>query len=233
MKKTVNIMGHMNMMIEGNDAIPIASDSRIFRTAALFGFAWIASVSFGFWTLLDHDTASNDGESSFAEVVPVSLTQSAVCVSRTDLADMVPDKGCLHIVVAMHPKCPCTRTTLSQLERLLAEAPASTKCTFLVSKPRNRLASWIQSDTTDMAKSFANSEIFVDIDSERARKLGMAHSGTVLIVRPDGTLSFMGGITAGRSCSTENPGSLSVASLLRGESAPLLATPTFGCPLTH
>ncbi len=197
----------------------------------LAGASWLGSVIFGFWILLVHNTdtgnPSLDEYGIRATLVRDHVDPIALCA----LKEFIPPEGELHVVMAVHPKCPCTRSTLAELERLLGTESTTTRCVFLVSMPSEMPMSWLDSGTTKLAMGIPNARIVVDVDAKRAQRLGLKNSGEILIVQPDGTVSFSGGITSGRTCSQENPGSVAVASLFRGDSIHAITTPTFGCPI--
>ncbi len=197
----------------------------------LAGSLWLGCVIFGFWSLLDHDTDTGAVDFDSHGIRATHDRNRIDSVEADVLKEFVPQAGVLHVVMALHPKCPCTRTTLAELERLLAIESQSTRCTFLVSMPSNQSLSWIDTDTTSFAKNLPNSFLVIDVDSKVSHQLGLKNSGALLVVQSDGTISFSGGITSGRTCSVKNPGSEAVLALIRREPLQDITTPTFGCVL--
>ena len=197
----------------------------------LAGTLWLICGCFGFWFLLDHGIYA-DGAKGIVKDPNDGLVSRCIAPIRSeDLEDFVPQQGTLHVVMALHPKCPCTRNTLVELQQLLTIDPFSTRCTFLLALPQGEAISWMDTGTARLAKSLPNSQMLVDIDATRSRQLGLRNSGAMLVVQSDRTVAFCGGITAGRSCVAANPGSETVAKLFRHESVVSITTPTFGCPL--
>lgn len=206
---------------------------RIRGVYCLASLVWFSFAIFGFWVLLDHDTSTGtDDNRSAVHGLNTTLVQNSVSARSTELLkELIPAPGQLSIVMALHPTCPCTRSSLAELERLLETESTTSQCVFLVALPSDKSMSWIDTDTTMLAKGLPNSRIIVDVDAKLATQLGIENSGGILVVQPNGTVSFSGGITSGRTCTQENPGSVAVASLIRGEAVQAITTPTFGCPL--
>jgi len=135
------------------------------------------------------------------------------------------------LLMAVHPRCPCTRATLAELARLLARARPVRPPILLFFKPRGAEDSWIETSLLNSARRLG-CEIRVDSDGDLARSLGLLSSGTVALYRADGTLAFHGGITAGRGHEGENLGQASVEEALQGRALVCPATQAFGCPIS-
>ena len=203
-----------------------------YRQIAIGGAAWLICIVIGFWTLLVHDTESTStaGHVEAAWVTHASLSNH---IDREELRDLTPDAGELHIVMALHPKCPCTHNTMRELARLVSIDPLGTRCTFLVHLPATKSLSWMDTETTQMARELPNTQLIVDRESSRAKRLGLNRSGEAMVITHDGKVSFRGGITAGRSCLMENPGARAIENLVHRIAISPLTTPTFGCPLQY
>ncbi len=195
------------------------------------GTVWLSCITFGFWLLLSHNT--DDGSPDLSEnSTGTNLVRDVVHkVLPEHLGEILPPPGKLHVVMALHPKCPCTKTSLEVLGRLLAIDSDSTYCSFLVSLPSDQSVSWIDTPITKLAMSLPNASLAVDVEAKRAHQLGLMNSGSVILVQSDGSVTFRGGITSGRTCSDESPGSVNAASLIRREIIAAITTPTFGFPL--
>lgn len=214
--------------------------------SAIVVVVWLGSSCFGFWFLLNHDTSvlrpdaagqSLVGENPIvqdsADNFPAATLVSKTVFerSRESLHGLIPGLGELRVIVAIHPRCPCTRTTLNELRRLLTEATISVQCTVLIAIPEDQSSAWLASATVDAAKRLPNTQLIPDANSNRASQLGLDISGQILVIGDDAGVLFSGGITAGRSCTTDNIGSESLARLLNGNATLPLSTPTFGCRL--
>ncbi|MEQ1904555.1 MAG: hypothetical protein ABL888_10245 [Pirellulaceae bacterium] len=126
------------------------------------------------------------------------------------------------LVMFAHPRCPCTRASMQELDKLVAQAPGKIDVQVLFYKPSMEPPSWAETDLLRSARRIPGARVFVDEDNMIAQQFAIATSGQVFLFGRDGDLLFSGGITAGRSA---------ILSLLRGEAHNRLATPVFGCPL--
>ena len=191
-----------------------------------FGFSslliWLGIVFCGFATLVLHDMQAfgRTAESSTPRRISKELSQSL---------DLSTEH--LNLVVALHPMCPCTLNTLAELERLQAIARDEHRIIFLVFRGESGIDGWNDTPVLRFASRLRLSRFIPDPNAELTSSLEIEASGGVVALDHDGTMRFRGGITSGRSCSVDNPGSAAVASLLHGESIEgRLETPVFGCP---
>ena len=135
------------------------------------------------------------------------------------------------LVMALHPKCPCSRATVGELEKISSRAPQKFSITVLAFKPRSEPETWIQSATVERVTKLG-AVVRVDSDGLEAEKLGLTTSGQILLYSPDGTLIYNGGITSARGHSGDNLGEESVLNLVNKAPAAVSAAPVFGCPLS-
>ncbi len=135
------------------------------------------------------------------------------------------------VVMAVHPKCPCTVASLNELKRLLTKVDNDVKCRFLVYHPAKTEPDWIDGKITSRLSQFPRSTILADEDGEVALKLGMQTSGAVVVFDPHGKTRFHGGITVSRNHEGDNLGVRSISMLIQGQTPPLTTTPVFGCRL--
>jgi hypothetical protein len=133
------------------------------------------------------------------------------------------------LVMAIHPKCPCSRASIGEMERLLSKFHDGLKCVFLVYKPQGQSNDWIETDVVDSIRRQPNSEVVVDVDGRDALQLGMTTSGAVILYSPQGVPKYWGGITAGRGHRGDNLGTDAIASELRGQPPLSLSQPVYGC----
>jgi hypothetical protein len=140
------------------------------------------------------------------------------------------------IVLAVHPRCPCTRSTIDELEAVLANTQATPKVLALIFEP-------LPGETADPEEDFArtsitkrlrrlpNIECIPDPGSETAQRFGAMTSGHTLVYAPDGSLSFSGGLTPTRAHTGPNTGSFALKDILNGNQPIAKQAPVFGCPL--
>ncbi len=137
----------------------------------------------------------------------------------------------LTLVLAIHPRCPCSAATVEVLERLLAARPGRTKLNALLFKPDHKPASWASSSTSRTLANMADTKTWLDDEGREAAQFGAVTSGQLLIYDSEGHLRFSGGITALRGHSGANAGSDALLALLDGQPTEIKHTPVFGCSL--
>lgn len=142
-----------------------------------------------------------------------------------------PDRATL--ILFAHPKCPCTRATIEELNRLLARCshPVDTRVYFL--KPANSPKEWTETSLWRSAAAIPGVQVQEDADGKIASRFGAKTSGSVLLYSPNGRLLFKGGITSSRGHAGDNAGGDRIVSLLGGEDNGLKQTPVYGCCLTQ
>lgn len=133
--------------------------------------------------------------------------------------------------LVLHPRCPCSFATLSELERALAVAPARATVVALFVLPGGPSAD--AGTTPLMARAGEIPGVVVRTDGEGAvaRLLGATTSGTCVAWDTEGLLRFSGGLTEARAHEGAGAGSAALRAMLRGEVPQVAATPVYGCPL--
>jgi hypothetical protein len=137
------------------------------------------------------------------------------------------------LVMVLHPRCPCSRASLGELERILARARQPLACYVLFVRPDGVPDDWEKTGLRAAASAIPGVEVRDDAGGADAKRLGASTSGHVLLFAADGTLRFSGGITATRGHAGDNAGSDAVLGVLGApdESATQAGTAVFGCPL--
>ena len=130
-----------------------------------------------------------------------------------------------------HPRCPCTRASIEELNRLLAQSSGRIAAHVLFFKPSSYPADWTHSELWRTAAAIPGVTVGDDIDNVLARKFGAGTSGYVLLYNPAGQLLFHGGITGSRGHAGDNLGESTVISLALGKSTGVTQTPVYGCSL--
>jgi len=154
------------------------------------------------------------------------------------------------LVLLAHPRCPCTRATLSELEILMAQNQGIVSAHVVFIRPPEVEEDWVKSDLWRVASAIPDVTVSVDEGGVEARRFRAETSGQALLFARDGRLIFQGGITGSRGHSGGNAGRSAITALLNspsvGEAAsfpslkhgklttsPAIAAraPVFGCPL--
>lgn len=130
--------------------------------------------------------------------------------------------GQWEFIMAVHPKCPCSRASLRRLRDLRARRGDAIETTILAWQPSD--AHW------DLPVDVPGAKIVADPEGRLARKAGLETSGHSVLYRPDGTIAFSGGLTPARGSELQSGGLLAIEALLSGRPA-IDKLPVFGCAL--
>ena len=140
------------------------------------------------------------------------------------------------LVVAMHPRCTCTRATLTELEAL-ATAPHPPFATILlIYQPEDAgaPAAWRDLSIYAAAQKSLHAQIVLDPGGHIAEKFAAETSGEALLYAADGTLRYQGGVTGARGMEGNNAGLITLRAALAQPTSSQPSKPVFGCALfTH
>ena len=141
------------------------------------------------------------------------------------------DPGQPKLVMFIHPRCPCSRATLGELERLMAHCQGLLSAQVWFIQPEGMAEDWVKTDLWRAAEAIPGVQVNVDHAGEEARRFQAATSGQTLLYDATGGLIFHGGITLARGHAGDNPGRDAIECLLK-QTPPLSASaPVFGCAL--
>ena len=135
------------------------------------------------------------------------------------------------LVLAAHPYCPCTRSTLGELAIILARCQGRVHTDVLFYRPAEQQPKWSRSDLWQAASEIPGVSVVDDPDGVEMRRFGAATSGEALLYSPDGKLLFHGGITASRGHSGDNYGRDAIIALIHRQPIQISKAPVFGCSL--
>lgn len=188
----------------------------LFFLGAIF---WTVAVAAGFTALMRYDNSPGASGSKTPSIWPP--------VSRLSRTAGLPT-----LIVALHPRCPCSRASLANLERAMPQlrGKAQIHLVFVHSageEPRDH------TDLVQIAKAIPGTDIFQDETGREAELFGTLTSGEALLYSQEGNLLFHGGITFGRSHEGDNPGLSAIVAYIQHGVANRSSTPVFGCALTH
>ncbi len=178
---------------------------------------WLAFAGFGFsrlWSLDNHA-----GTASHPPVVWRPQPALALDPARPTL------------VLLLHPQCPCSRASVSELNHLAALCPNRAKIVVLFLRPAGYSASWTRTGLWRQTAAIPGVSVSADNGGEAARRFGAATSGETLLYAPDGHLLFHGGLTGARGHEGDNAGLSAVVALLNGQRSVRASAPVYGCPL--
>lgn len=136
-----------------------------------------------------------------------------------------------NLVVLVHPRCPCSRATLTELAEIMRPCRGLVTAHVLFLKPSQFSDEWATTDLWDSAAAMSDVRVMTDEDGLEARRFGATTSGHVALFATDGRRLFQGGITVSRGHQGDNVGRRTVIDLLIGATAPETEQAVFGCPL--
>ncbi|HJR05668.1 MAG TPA: hypothetical protein VJ842_00100 [Pyrinomonadaceae bacterium] len=135
------------------------------------------------------------------------------------------------LVMLAHPHCPCTRASLGELARLMAQAQGRVKAYVLFVKPSDFPDGWEKTDLLASASAIPGVTVVRDDEGVEAVRFRAATSGQTMLYDAEGKLLFSGGITSARGHEGDNAGRAAIVSLLTTDESGERGTPVFGCPL--
>jgi len=187
------------------------------RQWPLVAVAWSGLVGLGFLFLLEYgNEPGGDAHAPRRWPRESSLREN-------------PDRP--QLLLFAHPRCPCTRASVEELNRLLASASTApdTVVSFLLAE--DAPPGWERTDLWDSAARIPGVRVVADPGGREAALFGASTSGRVLLYSAAGELLFEGGLTASRGHAGDSAGRAALLDLLRGERPTTRETPTFGCAL--
>jgi hypothetical protein len=137
-------------------------------------------------------------------------------------ASTLPHGG-LTVAMFVHPECPCTRASISELSALLREAPAPRTLLLVVRGDKARL--------DDRLDHVRGATIVFDPDGTESARFGAKTSGHVVAYDTRGALAFSGGITPARGHIGDSIGRQSLERVLASQAAIDAAYVVLGCEL--
>ena len=185
----------------------------------LLGFAalWLTGVSCGIFGLVRYSLVGGP-QATAAKNWPAELGLSRV-------------RGRPTLVMFVHPRCVCSRASLSELAVLAADCPEALSSDVVFADPPGLVQRIEGNDLWQKAQEIPNCTLMRDRDGAMARNLGAQTSGQVFLYDADGALRFSGGITDSRGHAGSNTGRSAIEAILRNQQPIAHATPVFGCRL--
>lgn len=189
-----------------------------FRPRATIGAlvcVWMIAVALGFVVIVRYGFAAG----------PVGEAPSRHVVQD------VPESADRHtLVVAAHPHCPCTRATMSEIDRLAPLVSDAMSIRVLLFLPDEAPDEWADGAIRAAAKRIPNTTIELDRAGRVAKTFGALTSGSVLLLSPRGEVQFRGGLTVARGHEGASLGRRAILDWIRtGDGAS--KAPVFGCAL--
>lgn len=194
--------------------------SRIRRTSALAigALLWLTGIGGGYKAMWDFQRKAGE-----AAVAPAQWPESSTLQRSTSGPTLV---------VFAHPRCPCTRASITELREILGSRTGRVAKTYvLVLKPSEFADGWEKTITWREAAAIPEVTVIADVDGVEAARLGARTSGQTLLYDRNGKLLFSGGITALRGEAGDSLGARRVEALLAGAPADRNTAKVFGCAI--
>lgn len=211
--------------------VPLLDDTRRLSVRSLVAGAvtllWVAGVAFGMTSMLRFEKtpgATSDAPPAW----PTGVPQSG-------------EAGLPTLVVALHPRCSCSRASLHQLEEAAQGFGSSYNALLLIYEPKDAQAEgngggWQNDVLYREAQRALHAQVVSDVDGALAAKFGAQTSGEAMLYSAsdqsgERRLLYAGGVTGGRGMDGANNG---INALTRAFNQRRFAAgqPVFGCALT-
>jgi hypothetical protein len=204
---------------EAADALPrmTASPRRSWLVLPFVAGLWVAGVALGMKALLDHE-----GGQGVAATAPLRWPAGA---------SIARDPARPTLIMLAHPRCPCTRASISELAIGMSKLGGRVAAHVFFTVPVAAGQDWERTDQWNSASRIPGVSVHVDPGGREAARFGAKTSGQVVLYGTDGRLLFSGGITPGRGHMGDNVGLDRVVSLLRSGDADRTSSAVFGCAL--
>lgn len=135
------------------------------------------------------------------------------------------------LLVFLHPQCPCSRATVTELGVLLDRCPNMVDVQIVFVQPAGLPLDTKQSDLWQAAAELPVAKPYIDEAGVEAKRFGATTSGETFLFATTGARMFRGGITWARGHEGENVGRNAVESLIVTGAGSFEESPVFGCPL--
>lgn len=178
---------------------------------------WVAIVAWCGWKLLAYENTPGQAGA------PKPVWPSASRIVRA------PGQFCL--VIFLHPDCPCSQASVTELGRLMAKLHGALQGVVIFTKPASDEKSVKTASLWKRVSAIPNVTSFYDAHGVEMDYFSGSISGETMLFDPAGVLVFHGGITASRGHEGDNEGSEAVIRSVLGESRATALTPVFGCSL--
>jgi hypothetical protein len=178
---------------------------------------WALSLAGGWCVLLRHDRTPN-----FLGSVPATWPADS---------SLLLDARQPTLLMFAHRNCPCTRTSLGELEQILAHGGGRVAARVVLVAPDGVEPDRVSHDIEARARALPGVKVLTDRGGREARRFGVRTSGHVVLYDMRGRLRFSGGITEGRGHAGDNDGRRTVLAWLQDGVAERRSAPVYGCLL--
>ncbi|MFL6526924.1 MAG: hypothetical protein ACJ8IQ_02370 [Chthoniobacterales bacterium] len=191
--------------------------TKVVGLTVLAGVVWAGSITAGISLMLNYERTAGSAGTVRSDWPADSALQLA------------PDRATL--LVFAHPRCPCTRATMSELAEVVTHTHGKLRASVVFFAPPDAGRDWYDTELQREAAAIPGVSVISDREGTEARRFGVETSGHALLFAADGRLLFQGGITASRGHEGANAGENAIVAIVNGRAAPQNKTLVFGCSL--
>ena len=137
------------------------------------------------------------------------------------------------LLMFVHPKCPCSRASLTELEMALPRLPNLRQATVVLYSPSPCPADWRRGDIVERVAAIDGLTTVWDEGGKLAASFGVQTSGHVLLYDRSGRLRFTGGITPARGHEGDNRGRALLEHAATEDRSEILTAAVYGCPIVE
>lgn len=135
------------------------------------------------------------------------------------------------MIMFLHPRCPCSRASLAEFERIAASLEGESNLLLVFVRPEGAPADWLDTGLFRRAGELAGVTRLVDDGGVEAARFGALTSGQTVVYDAQGRLSFHGGITGSRGHEGGNVGEDAAKQCVNGQECDQECSSVYGCPL--
>jgi hypothetical protein len=177
---------------------------------------WLAAVCAYFAYLLRYSSAAGTPEMHLPAATGLNLRLDGKTAT---------------LVLFLHPKCPCSRATVSELERLLSRSQGRLVAKAFLVAPAGGQEEWAATWMANELRTMPGVELQIDVGGKIARSQGIATSGDTILFDKFGKPRFEGGLTDFRGHEGTSAGADRIIEILDGKQTKFVRTPVYGCSL--
>lgn len=135
------------------------------------------------------------------------------------------------LIMFIHPKCPCSSASLTELSRLVTRCNEKAKVYAVFFQPEKGPDDWCRTRHWVRACGIPWTTVIADRGGAIAKLFNAHTSGEAFVYDAKGNLVFSGGITGARGHEGDNQGLDSVVAIVRDGTSSCPRTKAFGCGL--
>ena len=181
-------------------------------------FLWLLLVGIGFTVLMMYENTAG----TTRQLIP----------SWPGGGTIRPDWRQPTLVMFVHPQCPCSRASVSELSELMEKFSKQLKTYVLFYKPSSFPYAWAKSDLWLTLQHTPGVTLVEDRDGIEAKRFHASISGQVFFYNKKQELLFSGGLTSTRGQIGYSAGRAFIERFITNEKrGQTTSTPVFGCPI--